>query len=111
MRRTWTRFFQNNPEKLKEMLDLRRSGWSLRKLGRHYLVDHTYIRSVCVKAAVEPVKAVTSSHVGRKVKPKPLWTVDQFGERINMGKDYKSYLKEKGIKPSKLWLKDDFGVL
>ncbi len=101
--------FSKNPEKLLEMLALRRAGFSFDFLSELYNCDRTTLRYQCRKYQIFPVKTVfirndkspeiyNPKRIIKKIieelYPERIsnWTIVD-GERINTGKSYADYLK------------------
>jgi hypothetical protein len=93
------KFFENNPEALKEMFKLRKEGWSLLKLGLRYGLNHTSIMHQLEKHSVPKV---LPSKVIKQTKQD---IVDKWGfkskaievtqpEKKNPGHSYAEYVKK-----------------
>ncbi len=104
-----SRIFKDK-EKLLEMLSMRRQGFTFSFLARMYKCDRTSLRYQCRKYQIFPEKTVyvrnnqsaeifnpnkIASRIILKIAPsfRSQWKVID-GERVNLGKSYKEYLKE-----------------
>jgi hypothetical protein len=92
MRRARNKIFAEHPELEVEMFELRKAGGSLRILARKYNVDWKCISTRCKKAGIEPLIPISSSS-RKKIKETEGWYLDEFGEKVRKGMDYKDYLK------------------
>jgi len=101
MRKRRNEIFNKKPEVLKEMFDLRVSGWSLGKLADKYKVDRKTIFFRCQESGIVPkmkvVRKYTDKATRNEIKLGKLGYKDEFGETINVGHDYQWYLKKAGL--------------
>jgi len=101
MRKKRNRIFERKPEALKEMLDLRVSGWSLGKLADKYKVDRKTIFFRCQENDIVPTMKILRKPTPRRdkatrneIKLGKLGYTDEFGEKINVGRrSYAEYVK------------------
>lgn len=84
--------FIEQPKLELEMFELRKAGSSLRILARKYNVDWKCISTRCKKAGIKPLVPITSSWK-KKIKETDEWYLDEFGEKVRKGMDYKDYLE------------------
>src|SRR3990167_8393146 len=106
--RTYKRVFRNKPELLQEMLDLRKQGWSFPRLGVKYGVDYSSIiyqvkkhgdkvkQELLKRKSKKTTKETTkeryrAAHIPQIMKQ----DIELVIEKINQGKNYADYLKEK----------------
>lgn len=107
MKKTYT-FISKDPEKLLEILSLRKAGLSLDFIAELYNCDRTSLRYQCRKFQVFPVKTIfirndksteifnpkrIAHQILMEIAPPVVsnWTMVE-GERINTGKSYADYL-------------------
>ena len=112
-------FCKKNTTVILEMLELRRRGWSYVAIAEYYGKDHSTIIYHCKKHSVVPKFPIVRAEYKKKMilspddipeivvemdvveivtpKPEPKYAVI-IEEKINVGKNYKDYLKERGIK-------------
>ena len=84
-----------NPQTVEEMLILRREGWTIQHLALKYHCTPAVIFRTCEKNNLHNIQI----RMIPVVLFKRVLILD--GERINLGKSYREYLKEKGIKQPK----------
>lgn len=84
-----------NTEVLWLMLEMRRNGWPLKELAFFFNCDHTSVRKQCLKYDIPAVIPLIPhpTIIFQRV------LLDFDGERINQGKTYREYLKERGMQP------------
>lgn len=100
MRKERNYLFREDAYSLQEMIQLRLDGWTLRKLAEKYNVDPKTISNECNKAGlvlgnVEPIKKTSK-------KVEESWYLNEFGERVNKGNDYRTYLQNANVKVKRM---------
>lgn len=90
-----------NQEVLGAMLSLRAQGWPIKLLGELFNCDHTSIRKACLRNGLPPEV---------EILPRPVIVfrrvfLEEWGERINPGKNYKDYLTESKRRKSQLTIR------
>lgn len=99
--RTYVRVF-DDIDKLREMLELRKKGYSFLKLANIYNVDHSSIiyqvqkHRVIQPLGIKKVRLVKKGIIPTLADIKQSMENLEYekGERINPGKSYKEYLKD-----------------
>jgi len=105
--RSYSKIFQRNPDKRKEMLELYRCGYSSKELGRIYDCDHTsilhWVHKYNVKQeTTKELKKTTllkKPTLGEQIKGVLQNKWQPTGEeKINKGHDYEWYLEQEKLK-------------
>lgn len=88
----------DDSKKIREILALRASGWSIMALSIKYTRDRTSIRHHLVKYSVVPLTTVVDVRIERppRIEQKaPAHKYDYlFDEPVNKGKNYREYIDE-----------------
>ena len=81
-------------EGIKEIIKMRRKGYSYSSIGRYFGRDHSTVMYHCKKARLSKLKGVGKKMKKPTEKPVIKKLIIQDDEIINYGKSYKDYLVE-----------------
>lgn len=104
MKKEFTKIFQRNPEKLKEMFEMFKNKNSITSIARHFGVDrsslHYHIKKAQLPKPPKSPKTKYQMEYPKNMNDKPLEDYYENGERINSGRSYKEYreIEEKRLR-------------